>query len=265
LVSLLFLVYLGSFRFVSTSILVGQIFSFFWAVIVLFHNKRTPFFKFFFPKTLLFLDGVILSKKIVDVNVIGWFLNSGMIKLIMKILFVTGNNDKLREAKAMMPEIEGCDIDLSEIQEMETEKIIKAKLEEAMKQKPGVELIVEDQSLTIDGMNGLPGPFIKWFVKSLDLEGIYKLAVKMGNQETKAKTLIGYANNKGEIRFFEATIKGKIVSPRGEIGWGWDFIFQPEGYDKTFAQMTMEQKNELSMRRLALEKLKEYLKKINFR
>jgi inosine triphosphate pyrophosphatase len=179
----------------------------------------------------------------------------------MKILFVTGNKDKLREAKSMVPEIEGCEIDLPEIQEMETKKIIRAKLEEAMKQKPGVELMVEDQSMIIDGMNGLPGPFIKWFINSLGLEGIYKLAAKMGNQNAGAKTTIGYVDSKGDIRFFEATIKGKIVSPRGEIGWGWDFIFQPEGYDKTFAQMTMKQKNELSMRRLALEKLKEYLKK----
>jgi inosine triphosphate pyrophosphatase len=176
----------------------------------------------------------------------------------MKIYFITGNKDKLREAQAIWPEIEGIDIDLDEIQEMDGRKIIEAKLKEAIKQKPGIPLIVEDQSLTIDGMNGLPGPFIKWFVKSMSLDGIVKLAESMGNQTSEAKTIIGYADINGKINYFEATIKGKIVSPRGSIGWGWDFIFQPEGYNKTFAQMSMEQKNELSMRRMAIEKLKKF-------
>jgi non-canonical purine NTP pyrophosphatase (RdgB/HAM1 family) len=178
----------------------------------------------------------------------------------MKILFITGNANKLKEAMAIMPEIEGCDIDLPEIQELDTKKIIEEKLYEAIKQKPGIDLIVEDQSLVIDGMSGLPGPLIKWFDKALGLEGLYKMALKMGNQESEAKTTIGYCSKNGEINFFEAIIKGKIVAPRGSIGWGWDFIFQPEGFDKTFAEMTMEEKNKLSMRTIALEKLKKYLK-----
>jgi len=179
----------------------------------------------------------------------------------MKILFITGNPNKLKEAKEIMSEIEGCEIDLQEIQELDTKKIIEEKLNEAIKQKPRTELIVEDQSLTIDGMNGLPGPLIKWFIKDLGVDGLYKLALKMGNQKVLAKTTIGYCDNVGSTHFFEATIKGKIVSPRGDDGWDWDLIFQPEGYNKTFAEMTMEQKNELSMRKMALEKLKEYLKK----
>lgn len=177
----------------------------------------------------------------------------------MKIYFITGNKDKLREAQSMWPEIGGIEIDLDEIQEMDGKKIIETKLTEAIKQKPGINLMIEDQSLTIDGMNGLPGPLIKWFVKSMSLEGIAKLAGTMGNQNSEAKTVIGYADKQGNINYFEATIKGKIVSPRGNIGWGWDFIFQPEGYNKTFAEMTMDQKNKLSMRRLAIEKLRKYL------
>ena len=74
-----------------------------------------------------------------------------------KIYFVTGNKDKLREAQTMWSKIEGLEIDLDEIQEMDGEKIIEAKLKEAVKQKPGIDLIVEDQSLIIDGMGGLPG------------------------------------------------------------------------------------------------------------
>lgn len=176
-----------------------------------------------------------------------------------KIYFVTGNKDKLREAQVMWSEIEGIEIDLDEIQEMDGKKIIEAKLKEAIKQKPGIPLIVEDQSVIIDGMGGLPGPLIKWFVKSMSLERLAKLAEAMGDRSAEAKTIIGYINRSGEINYFEATIKGKLVSPRGSIGWGWDFIFQPEGHDKTFAEMTMEQKNELSMRRIAIDKLREFV------
>ena len=93
----------------------------------------------------------------------------------------------------------------------------------------------------------------------MSLEEVAKLAKVMGNQNSQATTIIGYADGLGKINYFEATIKGKIVDPRGSIGWGWDFIFQPEGYDKTFAEMTIEQKNELSMRRLAIEKLRKFV------
>jgi len=54
-------------------------------------------------------------------------------------------------------------------------------------------------------------------------------------------------------------VKGTIVEPRGETNFGWDPIFQPEGYTKTFAEMSADEKNSLSMRKLAAEKLKESL------
>lgn len=179
----------------------------------------------------------------------------------MKIYFITGNKDKLREAQSIWSEIEGINIELEEIQEMDGRKIIEAKLTEAIKQRQGIAIIVEDQSLMINGMGGLPGPLVKWFVKSMSLEGIVKLAKSMGNQTAEAKTIIGYADKNGKINYFEAIITGKIVSPRGVTGWGWDYIFQPTGYNKTFAEMTMEQKNELSMRRMAIEKLRRFVKK----
>ena len=47
----------------------------------------------------------------------------------------------------------------------------------------------------------------------------------MGNQSVEAKTTIGYCDVNGKISFFEAEVKGKIVAPRGNIGWGWDYIF----------------------------------------
>lgn len=61
------------------------------------------------------------------------------------------------------------------------------------------------------------------------------------------------------MHFFEGSIKGKIVSPRGDSGFGWDPIFQPDGSKETFAEIDREMKNSISMRRNALNKLKEFL------
>lgn len=176
----------------------------------------------------------------------------------MSLYFITGNKGKLAEVQSILGDVEALDIDLPEIQEMDAHKIIKAKLEEAQKHQKG-EFIVEDNSLYLEAMNGLPGPFIKWFLKTIQKEGLYKLAETFGNYNAEAKVVIGYSDSSGNVEFFEGNTKGTIVSPRGEGGFGWDPIFQPEGYDKTFGELSAEEKNSFSMRKIAVEKLKEYL------
>ena len=84
-------------------------------------------------------------------------------------------------------------------------------------------------------MKGLPGPLIKFFEKSIGLDGVYKLGEVFGNKAV-AKCVIGYFND-NDIKFFEGMIDGIIVSPRGENGFGWDPIFQPSGQNKTLAQI----------------------------
>ena len=75
-----------------------------------------------------------------------------------------------------------------------------------------------------------------------------------------AKTIMGYAKNSKNILFFEGEIKGKIVKPRGDMGFGWDPIFQPDGSNKTFGEMTLEEKMNFSMRKIAALKLKSLIK-----
>lgn len=172
------------------------------------------------------------------------------------IYFITGNKGKLEEAKSILPEVVDLDIDLPEIQEIDPHKVIQAKLEEARKHNEG-EFIVEDTSLYFEVLNGLPGPLIKWFMKKLGNDGLYDLILKMGNNKAEAKTIIGYSDQKGNVEFFEGAIEGEIVEPKGE-GFGWDPIFKPSGFDKTFGEMDLYEKNSISMRKIAFEKLKEY-------
>lgn len=177
----------------------------------------------------------------------------------MKIYFVTGNKNKLKEVQMIWPEIEGLELDLKEVQELEPKNILEEKLEEAKKYKPNTCLMVEDLSLEIDGMNGLPGPLIKWFLKSVGREGVYKMAKMFGNQEAIARVTLGFVDKNGENKYFEGIVKGKIVEPRGESDFGWDPIFIPEGFDKTFAEMGAEEKNKISHRKIALEKLRKFV------
>ncbi|MBI4086627.1 RdgB/HAM1 family non-canonical purine NTP pyrophosphatase [Candidatus Kaiserbacteria bacterium] len=174
------------------------------------------------------------------------------------IYFITGNKGKYEEVKAILPEVEQLDIDLPEIQEIDAHEVIKAKLEAAFAHKEG-EFIVEDISLYLDCLNGLPGPLIKWFLKTIGNDGLAEIAEKFGNDKATAKTMIGYAKSSDDVHFFEGVIEGRIVPARGEGGFGWDPIFLPDGHDKTFAEMTAEEKNEISMRRIATSKLKEFL------
>jgi non-canonical purine NTP pyrophosphatase (RdgB/HAM1 family) len=175
------------------------------------------------------------------------------------IYFITGNKGKLAEAKAILGDnkIEGLDIDLPEIQEIDAHEIIKAKLAEAEKHQKG-EFIVEDTSLYLDALNDLPGPLIKWFMKTIGNDGLAKIAEKFEDSKAQARTLVGYSDKKGRVEFFEGIIEGDITSPKG-TGFGWDPIFQPNGYNKTFGEMDSEEKNKISMRKIAFEKLKKYL------
>ena len=144
------------------------------------------------------------------------------------IYFITGNKGKLTEAKEIIPELEGLDVDLPEIQEIDARKVIEAKLLEARKHHSG-EFVVEDTSLYFDAIPGLPGPLIKWFLKTINNQGMADLVGKYDKDTGRAVNMLGHIDLNDKITYFEGSIDGRIVQPRGDNGFGWDMIFQPEG------------------------------------
>ena len=176
------------------------------------------------------------------------------------IYFVTGSDNKYAEALAYIPGLKRQVIDLPEIQSLDPEEVIVAKLMAARAQTDAA-IMVEDTSLSLRGLNGLPGPLVKWFLKSLGgPEGIYDLANRYYDWAAMATTVIGYMDENDDIKTFRGDIEGTIVHPRGDQNFSWDTIFQPEDYAKTFAEMTIEQKNRISHRAIALKKFAEYLR-----
>lgn len=175
------------------------------------------------------------------------------------LYFITGNADKFKEMDSILGlELQQLETDLVEIQDIDPEIVVQAKLKEAHGKQQGA-FIIEDTSLILEGLNGLPGPLIKWFMKSLGHDGLANLATKLDSSKAIAYTIIGYSDENNKTAFFKGEMHGTIVQPRGNMGFGWDPIFLPDGSEKTLAEMTPEEKNTISTRKLAARKLHEYL------
>ena len=193
------------------------------------------------------------------------------------MFFVTGNQNKLREFEEILEtKIKSIKIDLDELQAIEIEPVVEHKTLEAYSHV-GKPVIVEDTGLFIEAWNGFPGALTKWVGKTIGFENIPNLLNVTSSQDVTlaaayAKTIIGYYDGK-EYKTFEGRVDGEIApEARGDTNFGWDPIFiphpcshkgegcTPEDHNKTFAQMSAKEKNEVSMRRQALEKLKTWLR-----
>lgn len=173
------------------------------------------------------------------------------------IYFVTGNEHKFNEAKALLPQLERVDFDLPEEQSLDPQLVIAKKLEVAKTKHHGP-MVVEDTSLYLDGLNGFPGPLIKWMLHAVGNQGIADLCARIHNRGAVAKTVIGYDDG-SNIHYFSGEVRGQIITPTGNEGFGWDEIFQPDGLSESFAEMGDEFKPEFSMRTRAFEQLRDYL------
>lgn len=179
---------------------------------------------------------------------------------MQNITFITGNEGKLREARAILADfnVVSKNIDLPEIQEVDAQAVIAAKLQGAYTLHKGA-YIVEDTSLYVNALNGLPGPLIKWFLQSLGNDGLAELVHKYEDHSAYASSVIGYITETGETHFFEGRVDGQIVLPQGESDFGWDPIFMPHNKEKTFAQMNAEEKNMISHRKKAFAKFAAFM------
>lgn len=176
------------------------------------------------------------------------------------IYFVTGSKNKFEEVQNMLElPLEQLNIDLPEPQSLDAHEIIRQKLLAAEEHAKG-EYIVEDTSLYLEALGGkLPGPFIKWFSQVLRPEGLADMAIKLGNTKALAQSIIGFANERGEMHFFEGSLQGTIVAPRGDKDFGWGPAFLPEGSSHTFGEMEREEKYRINMRTKAIEGLRSFL------
>ncbi|KAL2119153.1 hypothetical protein VTJ04DRAFT_6113 [Mycothermus thermophilus] len=175
--------------------------------------------------------------------------------------FITGNANKLGEVKAILEpaiEVQSQKLDLPEIQGT-LEEVTIDKCRRAA-ELVGGPVLVEDTCLCFSALNGLPGPYIKWFLTSLGHEGLNNLLAAYEDKSAKAVCTFGYSPGPGhEPILFQGVTDGKIVPARGPANFGWDPIFEYNG--KTYAEMDKAEKNKISHRYRALAKLQEWFAK----
>jgi non-canonical purine NTP pyrophosphatase (RdgB/HAM1 family) len=180
-------------------------------------------------------------------------------KIPPHITFITGNPSKAKQLSLHLNLlVHHRKVDLPEIQSLDLLEIVTHKTRAAY-ELVKTPVLVEDTSLTFHALGKLPGPLIKWFLTELDNDGLAKILNGYTDRSAKAEVLFGlYDGN--IMRTFSGSINGTIAdTPRGETGFGWDPIFIPEGYNKTWGEMDAEEQKETSMRRIALKQLESFL------
>jgi len=187
---------------------------------------------------------------------------------------VTGNARKLEETRAILGEdLKSINLDLPELQGESPEDISKQKcllawneVTSGKQHEEVAAVITEDTSLCFHALGGLPGPYIKWFFDKLGSAGLPKLLAAYEDKKASAMCCISYMDTTLEepVTFVGST-EGTIVQEARLSGgktqaFGWDPIFLPHGYDHTFAEMAADEKNKISHRKKALERLRAYLR-----
>jgi len=180
------------------------------------------------------------------------------------LTFVTGNANKLKEVKAILSrggnpiEIDSQSLDIPEVQGT-TQEVAIAKCKSAADLVKGP-CITEDTALCFVALNGLPGPYIKYFMTQIGHDGLNAMLVGFPTKAAEAVCTFAYSAGPGtEPVLFEGKTEGTIVPARGAKVFGWDAVFEPLGTGLTYAEMPDDQKNKLSHRYKALEKLRAYL------
>eukprot|EP00918_Siedleckia_nematoides_P099295 GHVU01217273.1.p1 GENE.GHVU01217273.1~~GHVU01217273.1.p1 ORF type:complete len:205 (+),score=55.57 GHVU01217273.1:27-617(+) len=181
----------------------------------------------------------------------------------VSVHFCTSNAGKLKEFRQILDGyalVESTDVDLPELQG-EMEDICRQKCRLAFAAVKGP-VVVEDTSLCFDAWNGLPGPYVKWFLQKLGVHALPRLLDGFEEKGAAAVCLLGYydGSGEGEPVVLRGETKGTIVEARGSTNFGWDAVFQPRGRTKTYGEMEAHEKNAESHRRRALDKLKEHLR-----
>lgn len=178
-------------------------------------------------------------------------------------VFVSGNMGKVRMLEAFLGRrVEHHAVDLPEIQSLDSVEVAKHKAKEAYKilKKP---VLVDDVSLKINALGGLPGALVKFFLKAIGTEGICRLISSYDDKSATANTIFVLYNGKKHI-VFNGEINGSISpEPRGDEtkfeGMGWNPIFIPSGQSKTVAELGEDQLSEFTPRGKAVKNLKKFL------
>jgi len=174
---------------------------------------------------------------------------------LLQVTFASTNQNKYREVQSILAQhriaADFAQVELVEIQSDSLEEIAKEKAKSAFA-KVGKPVIVEDDGLFINALNGFPGQYSSHAFKTIGNDGMLKLLAGSASRSASFRSLIAFYDGKS-LSISEGRVDGRISDKATEGGWGYDPIFVPAGTDLTFAQLR-DKKNEYSHRKRALEK-----------
>ena len=188
---------------------------------------------------------------------------------VKKIVFATGNPNKLKEIKSAINNFEIIGLkDLGITEEIpETGDTLKKNALQKAKyvyDKTGLDCFSDDTGLEIEALNYRPGVYSAMYAgpdcnAENNMQKVLKALEESPNRNAQFKTVIALIL-KGEEYYFEGVVSGVILKEKsGKDGFGYDPIFKPVGYKESFAEMSIAQKNEISHRGLAVKKLVKFL------
>ncbi|EHQ35311.1 RdgB/HAM1 family non-canonical purine NTP pyrophosphatase [Methanoplanus limicola] len=173
---------------------------------------------------------------------------------------VTGNPGKAREVAAFFGDqvhVAHVKLDLPEYRDNDVGKIAALKAEAAY-EAVGGPVIVDDTGFYISALNGFPGAYAAYVLDTIGMEGVLKLLDGISERSAYFETAIAYKDGDVE-RLFRGRVDGVITEcSRGEDGFGYDPIFEVDG--RTFAEIPLEEKSEISHRGLALLAFSEWFR-----
>ena len=186
------------------------------------------------------------------------------------LLFATSNKNKVLEIKKVLPkefniksldDIGFCEEIPENENTIEGNAIFKANY---MYKKYNLNVFADDTGLEVDSLNGKPGVHSARYagISKNSTDNINKLLKKLKNKKNRKarfKTIIALILN-SKTHTFEGVVEGIITKkPKGENGFGYDPVFIPSGYTKTFGELSIEEKNSISHRSLAMNKLIDFI------
>lgn len=164
------------------------------------------------------------------------------------VVLVTGNPGKVLEARRICgARLAAIEIDLPEIQSLDVDEVLRAKADAAARiaRRP---VIVEETSLELAALNGFPGPLVKWMLVAVRAEGIARTALALGDPRAAARCRLMLRDG-DRTTTAEGVTEGRLVLPaRGDAGFGWDPVFEPEDRGLTYAELGAEVKDEIGHR-----------------
>jgi len=184
------------------------------------------------------------------------------------VFFATGNINKFNEARSILSPygfaVAMLRVKGDEIQSDSLKEIAKTSAVNAFK-RSRLPIFVEDAGLFIDALSGFPGPYAAYVYKTIHNSGILKLMENVADRRAKFQSVIAYCDQTlCEPECFNGESKGEITTTerrqQGKSAFGFDPIFQPTGSRKSFAEMTIEEKNGFSHRARAIRKFAEWYK-----